>query len=211
MILEDACEMIDRFINGDGWVCINPQYEAGGEITHGERETIVAILQTELPFIVCSPDVIRPLRNTLRAPGMRSPVPASWFHQPGPGENPCSRRHRRKQTTWIPVIHYVQELRWTPAGMLLLEFDQFLHNRFVRLPGTAMWTARLILQAALSVLLISFDPFMRCLAGDAKSLSEFCFRVEVQKIIFDESLSLFTHGNTFSAPTSSWRKCYPCL
>ena len=60
-----------------------------------------------------------------------------------------------------------------------------------------MWTARLILQAALSVLLISFDPFMRCLAGDVKSIGKFCFRVEVQNLIFEESLSLFTHGNTF--------------
>ncbi len=35
--------------------------------------------------------------------------------------------------------------------------------------------------------------------------------VIIQLVIFEESLSLFARGNTFPAPTSSWRMCYPCL
>jgi hypothetical protein len=84
MILEDACEMIDRFINGDGWVCINPQYEAGGEIAHSERETIVAILQTELPLVVCCPDVVGSLGNTPWAAGMCPAISTSGFDQSFP-------------------------------------------------------------------------------------------------------------------------------
>ena len=108
MILEDACEMIDRFINGDGWVCINPQYEAGGEIAHSERETIVAILQTELPLIICGPNVIRALGYALRASRMSASIPASWFHQPVSCKNACCCCYRWEIEFGIPALEKVE-------------------------------------------------------------------------------------------------------
>jgi hypothetical protein len=54
---------------------------------------------------------------------------------------------------------------------------------------------------------------MGCSSGDPEPLSQFGDGVVVQKIIFDETLSLLAHGNTFPwhRHTSYQSKCYPCL
>ena len=54
------------------------------------------------------------------------------------------------------------------------------------------------MKAALTVLLVAVDPLMGCLAGYAEAFSELGDRVVAQSVIFEETLSLFAHGNTFS-------------
>jgi len=50
------------------------------------------------------------------------------------------------------------------------------------------------------------------LAGYAEAFGELANGVVAQLIIFEESLSLFAHGNTFPGHGHSLlsRKCYPC-
>jgi hypothetical protein len=67
------------------------------------------------------------------------------------------------------------------------------------------------MKAAVTILLEAVDPLMGCLSRDAEAFCQFGNGVVFQLIVFEESLSLFAHGNTFPVPTSSQRKCYLCL
>ncbi len=80
--------------------------------------------------------------------------------------------------------------------------------------------ARPLTKAALTVLLVVVDPIalvprmgMGCLAGNAEAFSKLGDRVAVQSIIFEETLSLFAHGNTSPAHRAlppCGGECYPC-
>jgi hypothetical protein len=54
-----------------------------------------------------------------------------------------------------------------------------------------------LVKAAVSILLESVDPLLGCLPGDTKAFSQFGNGVVVQLVVFEESLSLFSYGNTF--------------
>jgi hypothetical protein len=82
----------------------------------------------------------------------------------------------------------------------------------------AMRSAGTLVKPCLAMPLEALDPLtlvprmgMDCLAGDAEALGEFINSVIVQLVVFEESLSLFAHGNTFPGMsiTSSWRKVSP--
>ena len=53
------------------------------------------------------------------------------------------------------------------------------------------------MKAALAVLLVPLNPLMGCRAGNTETIGELGDRVLVQLIVFEESLPLFAHGNTF--------------
>jgi len=53
------------------------------------------------------------------------------------------------------------------------------------------------MKAVLTVLLEAVDPLKSCLPGDAETLCQLGDGIAVQLIIFEESLSLFSQGNTF--------------
>ena len=53
------------------------------------------------------------------------------------------------------------------------------------------------MKTAVTILLEAVDPLIGCLPGDAETFSQFGNGVVVQLEIFEESLSLFSHGNTF--------------
>jgi hypothetical protein len=57
--------------------------------------------------------------------------------------------------------------------------------------------ARWLIKATVTILFEVFDPLIGCLPGDARAFSKFGYGGLIQLIIFDESLSLFRHGNTF--------------
>jgi len=64
-------------------------------------------------------------------------------------------------------------------------------------------------KAIVTILLESVDPFMGGLSGDAETFCQFGYGVVFQIVVFEESLSLFSHGNTFPDPTSFMRKVLP--
>jgi hypothetical protein len=53
------------------------------------------------------------------------------------------------------------------------------------------------MKAVMSIELEAVDPLIGCLSGDADTLCQFGDGVLVQLIVFEESLSLIRHGNTF--------------
>jgi hypothetical protein len=53
------------------------------------------------------------------------------------------------------------------------------------------------MKPVLAISLEPVDPLVGCLTGDTEPFCEFGDGVVVQLVIFEESLSLFTHGNTF--------------
>jgi len=53
------------------------------------------------------------------------------------------------------------------------------------------------MKPVLAISLEPVDPLVGCLTGDTEPFCEFGDGVLVQLVIFEESLSLFTHGNTF--------------
>ena len=53
------------------------------------------------------------------------------------------------------------------------------------------------MKAVVTILIESVDPLMGCLSGNAEAFSQFAYGVVVQLVVFEESLSLFSHGNTF--------------
>jgi len=81
----------------------------------------------------------------------------------------------------------------------------------------ALWTAGVrpagvLVKAALAVLLEPVDPIIGCGSGDPKPFGEFSYLVVVQLVVFEESLSLFAHGDTspgHGAPPPRG-KCQPC-
>ena len=52
------------------------------------------------------------------------------------------------------------------------------------------------MKAEKTVLLVAVDPLMGGLAGDTEPIRQLGDRVVVQSVIFEETLSLFAHGNT---------------
>ena len=81
--------------------------------------------------------------------------------------------------------------------MRLPQFHQFFDYRFVGLPGTAVWSTGKLVKTAVTFLLEAVDPLIGRLPGDAKSFGQFGNGIVVQLVVFEESLSLFSHGNTF--------------
>jgi hypothetical protein len=53
------------------------------------------------------------------------------------------------------------------------------------------------MKAVVSILFEAVDPFMGCLSGKAETFCQFSNGVVAQLVIFEESLSLLSHGNTF--------------
>jgi hypothetical protein len=52
--------------------------------------------------------------------------------------------------------------------------------------------------AIVTVLLEPVNPFIGCLAGNAEAFGEFYDGVVIALVVFEETLSLLAHGNTFS-------------
>ena len=55
----------------------------------------------------------------------------------------------------------------------------------------------MLIKAALAVLLEPVDLLKGCGSGDPKPFGEFGYRVVVQLVVLEESLSLFAHGDTY--------------
>ena len=68
-----------------------------------------------------------------------------------------------------------------------------------------------LVKSSLAMLLEPVDPPVCGVSGNPKPLSKIGNGVVIEKVILEDALSLFDHVNTFQDPTSSWRKCYPCL
>jgi hypothetical protein len=64
-------------------------------------------------------------------------------------------------------------------------------------PGTVSWPKGELIKAPVIVPLEWMDPFVGCLPGDAESPCQFGYGGLVQLTVFEESLSLFCHGNSF--------------
>ena len=94
-------------------------------------------------------------------------------------------------------MHQVKQFTGTQFGVSLSQNSKLFHNRCVGLPGKSVRSARSLVKATVTKLLESIDLLMGCLPRDAKPISQFGNGVVDQLIVFDESLSLFTHGNTF--------------
>ena len=75
-----------------------------------------------------------------------------------------------------------------------------------------MRPTRVLVKLGLAVLLEPIDPLMGGLAGYAEAFGELANGVIVQLLVFEESLSLFAHGNTFPGHGHLLYsgKCYPC-
>jgi len=74
--------MLFGHLQRDSWMCVDPQYESGGEIANGKRETIIAIIQAELSLVISGPDIIRGLWDALGATGVCPAVSAPGLYQP---------------------------------------------------------------------------------------------------------------------------------
>ena len=63
-----------------------------------------------------------------------------------------------------------------------------------------------------AMLLISDNPLVACSSGDPEALSKFGHAVVIQQVIFNKSLSLLTHSNTFPrhGTPPPQRRCKPC-
>ena len=68
-------------LHRDRWVCLAAQQETRIQITDRQREAVLPILQSELPFVVGRPDVVGSSGRMLGAPRMRPTVPSLGFHQ----------------------------------------------------------------------------------------------------------------------------------
>ena len=70
------------------------------------------------------------------------------------------------------------------------------------------------MKTVLTVLLEAIDPLIGCIPGDAETFCQFGNGVVIQLIVFEEPLSLFSHGNTFPGHglhLLNPGKCHPCL
>ena len=79
--LKKPFEMSETLLQRDRRVCIAAQQVAGGEIADRQRKAVVSVLHPELPLVVRSPNIIRPLGDGLRAAGARPPIPPSGLDQ----------------------------------------------------------------------------------------------------------------------------------
>jgi len=109
-------------------------------------------------------------------------------------------------------LHQVEQLARASTGVCLADLHQLLHDRRIRLPGAAVRPTRVLVKLGLAVLLEPIDPLMGGLAGYAEAFGELANGVIVQLLVFEESLSLFAHGNTFPGHGHLLYsgKCYPC-
>ena len=64
-------------------------------------------------------------------------------------------------------------------------------------PGADVRASRYLMIAILAILLETIDPPVCGVSGNSKPLSKIGNGVVVQLVVFEESLSLFAHGNTF--------------
>ena len=60
-----------------------------------------------------------------------------------------------------------------------------------------MGPSRTLFVTVLPMLPVPIDPFVSCFSGDPEPLSQFGDGVGFQEMIFNKSLSLLAHGNTF--------------
>ena len=109
VLLEESFEVSHCPLKRYGWVGITAQEETDGEITHGEREAVGAIPQTELPLVVGGPDLIGFTRAALRTSRMKPFAPVSRLHQVGIFEDPTDSALRRQRPVRMALGYLVEQ------------------------------------------------------------------------------------------------------
>ena len=114
-------------------------------------------------------------------------------------------------SVWIPPAEVRDERELPRTRMVFSQHRTRVKNR-IRLPRAAVRPTGVLVKRGLAVLFEPVDPLISGLAGYAEAFGEFRDGVVIQLIVFEESLSLFAHGNTFPGHGHLLYngKCYPC-